>query len=101
MKKITTLILLSSLLLTSCWWWKDVPRERDPDQINNEPKADTDTEVKSDTDTASNSSWSAWDDIPAAISWDSITTSSWTVDEKTDESLKEIDKIINDIANEN
>ena len=80
---------------------KRCPKRKRSDQINNEPKADTDTEVKSDTDTASNASWSTWDDIPAAISWDSITTSSWTVDEKTDESLKEIDKIINDIANEN
>ena len=35
---------------------KRCPKRKRSDQINNEPKADTDTEVKSDTDTASNAS---------------------------------------------
>ncbi len=87
--------LLTIFLLSSCSWAKD---QNPADNNGNgwtDIKINTESWIDLQIDT---STWAS--NLNIGETGGSIVTSSWEVDAKTDESLKEIDKIINDIAND-
>ena len=88
MKKIILLGLVSTFILTSCWWSDDTVKTKDKFEFWMWPAP------------FENVNSSSWQNPTLISSWMNINKWSGAADVSTDDSLKEIDDIINSISDD-